>query len=115
VGLHLAEVTDLPFEDREFDKVFSIHSIYFWRYPVAALREIWRVLQTDGLLAITMLPKDRWNEGNPNVAVGTTDCVPYSGPTLVSMLEEAGFQDNQIVNDEDQMKRSNYTITGIKR
>ena len=53
VRLQDGDSSKLPFEDQSFDKAFSIHSIYFWTQPTAALREIWRVLKPNGLLFLT--------------------------------------------------------------
>lgn len=38
-----ANVKSLPFEDEQFDKVFSIHTIYFWDDLSATISEIFRV------------------------------------------------------------------------
>src|SRR6266496_1543988 len=48
------EVLSLPYGDETFDRTFTIHCIYFWAEPMACLREIRRVLQANGLLAITI-------------------------------------------------------------
>lgn len=34
VDLRYGDVINLPFEDNSFDKAFSIHSIYFWPFPL---------------------------------------------------------------------------------
>ncbi len=58
--LKQGEVSSLPYPDRSFDIAFSLHSIYFWPQPVNCLKEIRRVLKPEGLLAITIQPKDKW-------------------------------------------------------
>jgi SAM-dependent methyltransferase len=112
--LRLADVMDLPFNDEVFDKAFSIHGIYFWPDPLVALREIRRVLRIGGSLALTVLPKDRWNETSPDLPVGAPGCIPYAGETLLTLLGAAGFQDTQLHIDPDPMFRSNFTAVGIK-
>jgi SAM-dependent methyltransferase len=52
VDVHLADVAAMPFQDASLDGVLSVHTIYFWRDPVAALREIRRVLRPDGRLVL---------------------------------------------------------------
>jgi len=50
------DVTSLPFADHQFDKILSIHSVYFWPDPERAMAELARVLKPDGLLALTLSP-----------------------------------------------------------
>jgi arsenite methyltransferase len=39
-------VAALPFQDASFDKVFTVHTIYFWTSLEGGCREIYRVLAT---------------------------------------------------------------------
>ena len=43
----------IPFEDALFSKVFTVNTIYFWENPEQLLLEIYRVLQSKGILCIT--------------------------------------------------------------
>ncbi|MFQ6600834.1 class I SAM-dependent methyltransferase [Flavobacterium sp. C3NV] len=43
----------IPFEDNSFNKVFTVNTIYFWQEPEKLLSEIYRVLQSKGILCIT--------------------------------------------------------------
>ena len=52
-----ADANELPFDAESFDKVFSINSIYFWDSPQIVLREIWRVLEPNGQVIISVRPK----------------------------------------------------------
>lgn len=49
-----ANVNRLPFQDENFDKVFSIHSIYFWENLSETFTEIYRVLKPGGYFVITL-------------------------------------------------------------
>jgi ubiquinone/menaquinone biosynthesis C-methylase UbiE len=49
-----ANVNKLPFEDGHFDRVFSIHTIYFWDDLSETLSEIYRVLKPGGYFIITL-------------------------------------------------------------
>lgn len=62
VELRQGDVSSLPYPDDTFDIAFSLHSIYFWHDPFSCLQELRRVLKPGGLLAITIQPKDKWNE-----------------------------------------------------
>jgi ubiquinone/menaquinone biosynthesis C-methylase UbiE len=110
VDLLLGDAKQLPFEDNFFDKAFSIHSIYFWQEPLTALKEIYRVLKPKGKVVLTVLPKERWNEGNPDAPVGTPECRPYTGEELSNLLRQAGFSQTQIKSDANRELRSNYSV-----
>jgi len=62
VDLREADAAHLPYASLSFDKVFSVHCIYFWSDPLATLEELRRVLAPGGRIAITVLPKTRWLE-----------------------------------------------------
>ncbi|MCT4782590.1 MULTISPECIES: class I SAM-dependent methyltransferase [Exiguobacterium] len=48
-----ADLRRLPFPDAQFDRVFSIHTLYFWEDVNAVLAEIERVLVPGGSFVIT--------------------------------------------------------------
>ncbi|HEY7414379.1 MAG TPA: class I SAM-dependent methyltransferase [Ktedonobacteraceae bacterium] len=57
VALLQGDITALPFEDQYFDKIMTIHTLYFWtepHEPSQALNELWRVLKPGGRLVITL-------------------------------------------------------------
>jgi ubiquinone/menaquinone biosynthesis C-methylase UbiE len=55
--LRQARSSKLPFPPSSFDRVFSVHTVYFWTSPAEDLREIRRVLQRDGRLVLTFRSK----------------------------------------------------------
>ena len=93
VDLRHGDVRSLPFEDETFDRVFTIHSIYFWAEPTACLREIRRVSRTNGVLAITILPKDRWASWR---TPPTNVFQLYSAGEVAQLVVDAGFQDARV-------------------
>jgi ubiquinone/menaquinone biosynthesis C-methylase UbiE len=116
VELYCADAAELPFDDMQFDRAFSIHSIYFWREPLRALQEIWRVLHPGGLLALTILPRELWGDGAGIEPVGTPTCRPYSGDELMDLLQEAGFGRLHILADANNpAHKSNYSVIGYKQ
>jgi len=54
VALRHGDLTTLPFAENQFDKIFSIQTLYFWPNPPRALAEIFRVLKPDGVLIVTL-------------------------------------------------------------
>ena len=108
IDLRYGDVTSLPFGNDEFDKAFSIHSIYFWPQPVLALAEILRALKPAGMLALTILPNERMN------ASPEPGFTPYLGDELVALMFKAGFCDVRIASDAHPAHRSNFSVIGMK-
>lgn len=48
----------LPFSDARFDKVYSVHTIYFWKNPADDLGEVARVMKPGGRLALGYRSRD---------------------------------------------------------
>jgi ubiquinone/menaquinone biosynthesis C-methylase UbiE len=115
VKLRYGDAIRLVYDNASFDKAYSIHSIYFWRKPAAALKEIHRVLKPGGSLVMTILPKEKWNTGDSGKYIGMADCTPYSGEEMRVMLLKAGFSSTRIEMDtSDRSSPSNYSVIGTK-
>lgn len=54
----IGNASSMPFENREFELVFSTGSIHHWKKPVECLDEIYRVLKDGGEAWIYDLPSD---------------------------------------------------------
>ncbi len=94
VTLRQGNLMTLPFPDNQFDKVFSIQTIYFWPDPPNALAEIFRVLKRGGRLVITL-------------STGTIDTVEVTGLEQYQLLLEA-----QII---PAMKHLGFTAASIEQ
>jgi len=109
VELRYGDVSSLPYSDQSFDIVFSLHSICFWPKPVDCLKEIKRVLKPDGLLAITIQPKDKWR---PNV--DSSIMTLYFGSEVASLFSEAGYRNIRVETSPQEDKESLECIIGVK-
>jgi ubiquinone/menaquinone biosynthesis C-methylase UbiE len=93
VDLKHGEVLSLPYPDASFDSAFTIHCIYFWAKPLDGLQELRRILKPGGLLAVTIVPKDKWpEERTPPPDLFTL----YSDGEVVQLLSEAGFREVRV-------------------
>jgi SAM-dependent methyltransferase len=109
--LKQGDVTSLPFLDESFDKVFSIHSIYFWTKPVDCLKELRRVLKPGGLLAITIQPKDKWNELQKRESSLRS---LYFSAELAAMFSDAGFREVRVEVCPEPDKFPGECVLGVK-
>jgi SAM-dependent methyltransferase len=56
--LHEATGAQIPYDDASFDRICSVHTVYFWREPQRDFAEIRRVLRPDGKLVLGFRAKD---------------------------------------------------------
>ncbi len=110
VDVRYGDVIQLPFADNSFGKVFSINSIYFWLDPLVAFKELRRVTKSGGLLVITFLPSERWD----NVPAPTADFRPYSSLEIQALLTQAGFSGLRVEADPNLQNRANYSVIARK-
>ncbi|MFC0561907.1 class I SAM-dependent methyltransferase [Halalkalibacter alkalisediminis] len=52
-----SDIEDMPFNDNIFDKVYTVHTIYFWNDLDKGLNETYRVLKQNGALYISIMDK----------------------------------------------------------
>lgn len=109
VDLHQGNVTALPYDSDSFDKAFAIHCIYFWSKPADGLKEFRRVLKPGGLLAITILPKDKWERIPPS------DVFPlYKASDIEQLFTESGLREIQVEASPQPEKFAGVCIRGVK-
>ena len=88
--IRLGEATRLPWDGDRFTAAVAIATFMFWPEPLAALKEIHRVLRPRGRLVIGL----GWNadDGQDHIAhVKKYDIRLYSGREMEGLLDEAGF------------------------
>ncbi len=95
VELNLGESSRLPHEEECFDRVYSVHTIYFWESPAAHLREIRRVMKAGARLVLGFRPKDERTSAN----FPSTVYRFYISDEVRRLLEAAGYEKIEIVED----------------
>ena len=57
-------VEKLSFNDQQFDKVFTLNTIYFWKDPIRVMTEIKRVLKPGGVFVIGLSTREAMEGGD---------------------------------------------------
>ena len=83
-----APAEHLPFAPASFDAALAVNAMFFWRPPVAALREMYRVLRPAGRAVIAVETPDTLAEREADASQGFET---YDAATLVALCREAGF------------------------
>ena len=102
VHLREADVSGLPYEDGHFDLVVALNSHIFWSDLAGGLREILRVLQHGGTLALAggEYFGGKHDKRNRRLASkGRMNCQTL--PELRDALCEAGYSDTEIHEEWD--------------
>ncbi|MDN3586659.1 class I SAM-dependent methyltransferase [Pedobacter aquatilis] len=107
----------LPFEDKIFDKIFTVNTIYFWQNPTEYLKEIKRVLKPTGSLTIAFADKT-FMETLPFTKFGFN---LYDEQRVLTVLETSGFKvlkstkNNEEINSNAgfMVSRDYYVISAV--
>jgi ubiquinone/menaquinone biosynthesis C-methylase UbiE len=109
---------ETPFEDHDFDVIFTINTIYFWSSVDETLMELSRVLKPGGRLYISIRPKEAMKQ-YPVVKYGFQT---FSGEEIEGALHKHGFVNTEVkkIQEPEQdiwgdkgVKHSNI-ISGVK-
>ena len=87
VNFLLTDGKSIPFGDSQFNKIFTVNTVYFWQQPQDYANEIARVLQPGGLAAIAFIPKSTM-QYIPFAKFGFT---LYDAETVANLLATAGL------------------------
>lgn len=107
----LYEGTKLPFEDKAFDKIFTVNTAYFWKEPVEYLNEIYRVLKDNGTFVLTFGQRD-FMETLPFTQFNFT---LYNSDEMEETVSKSHFKRMKISEKEEQVKSKagNETVTRL--
>lgn len=99
-SFHLYDGQKIPFSDNTFHKTLTVNTIYFWKDPEEFIKEIYRVLKPDGLLAISFADKN-FMESLPFTAYGFD---LYSKERIYALAEVAGFKVRDISSTTEKIR-----------
>jgi len=100
VNFHLTNGTDLPFADNQFEKIFTVNTIYFWDRPHHYISEIVRVLKPGGKFVLCFADKT-FMENLPFTKYGFT---LYEIEAVIDLLKNAGFSNGTFEKKTEQIK-----------
>ncbi|WP_343657662.1 class I SAM-dependent methyltransferase [Chryseobacterium sp.] len=109
----------LPFQDRTFDKIFTVNTVYFWENPEAFLNEIYRVLKDEGTFVLTFGQREFMEK----LPFTEYDFTLYSNDEMEELISKSHFKRMKISEKEEEIKsktgnetiRRMYTILTIKK
>ncbi|RSD26688.1 class I SAM-dependent methyltransferase [Mesobacillus subterraneus] len=102
-----ANVKSLPFEDEQFNKVFSIHTIYFWDDLSLTLSEIFRVLKPGGSFILTLC-----DGKNDVIWDGIRKMIDEQ---LIPLMKNKGFYDVEVVKGPNSRQFHTVAVLGKKK
>jgi ubiquinone/menaquinone biosynthesis C-methylase UbiE len=102
-----ANVKSLPFENEQFDKVFSIHSIYFWDELSVAISEIYRVLKPGGSLILTLC-----DGKNGETWDGISSVIDEQ---IIPIMKNKGMLEVSLVRGPNSRQFHTVAVTGKKK
>jgi SAM-dependent methyltransferase len=95
VAVQQADSAQIPYGDESFDRVYTVHTLYFWGDPRAHLREMYRVMK-DGTRIVLGFRSREDKRGVANFP--STIYQFYTGGEVSGFLTDAGFTQVQILN-----------------
>lgn len=115
----LYEGEKLPFEDRTFDKIFTVNTVYFWAQPIEYLNEIYRVLKDNGTFVLTFGQRDFMEK----LPFTQFDFTLYNTDEMEETVSKSHFKRMKISEKEEEVKSKtgnetitrNYTVLTIKK
>jgi ubiquinone/menaquinone biosynthesis C-methylase UbiE len=111
VSIEFADVRQLPFDDKSFDKICTVNTIYFWEDPEVGLREIARVLKSGGKLAIGIRSADKMKD----LPFTQHNFKLYAPEAVRDLLVDVGFSGISIEHRDKDEKFDAVIVTAHAR
>jgi ubiquinone/menaquinone biosynthesis C-methylase UbiE len=110
VQVQLGNVSQLPFPDGSFDRVFTVNTIYFWPNAQQGLGEIHRVLKPAGRAAIAIRSREKME----TYAVTKYGFTLFSPDEVASLMRQAGFHDIRVDHRDRDKLYDQAIVTGVR-
>lgn len=81
------DIANLPFKDKQFNKIFTVNTFYFWEDAKIVLNEIKRVLKDDGFFILSIRPKRSLKQ----FPVTKYNFKIVDTKDIITLLKESGF------------------------
>lgn len=94
----------VPFATNQFDKLFTVNTLYFWENPLSMLTELARVLKPGGTFSLTFAHRS-FMETLPFTPFGFT---LYNPDEVMSLVDQSSFT----LNNEDSQTETVRTKDG---
>lgn len=94
IELQVGDAIKLSYPDNSFDKAFATNVAYFWKDPVATLREIRRVIKPGGRLALYVVSKADMTRFK---VTQTGIYRLYTGDELSTLVSQAEFRQVRVL------------------
>jgi ubiquinone/menaquinone biosynthesis C-methylase UbiE len=110
VTLYRGDVTTLPFVDNQFDKIFTIHTLYFWQDRPRVLAEIFRVLKPSAKLVVTIST----GKTDTAEATGLERYQPILEEQIIPGMKQLGFTQAYIQQGPPSRQFKTTAAIGVK-
>jgi SAM-dependent methyltransferase len=90
----------IPFDDKTFDIVFTVNTLYFWGNPVQLLNDIHRVLKKGGCCYITFAQK-KFMEG---LSFTKNKFIMYDNEEVEVLVSQTPFKLKSMINKSEKVK-----------
>ncbi|HZO75322.1 MAG TPA: methyltransferase domain-containing protein [Ktedonobacteraceae bacterium] len=111
VMLSQGSITALPFEDQQFDKIMTIHTVYFWSESLQAFSELYRVLKPGGRAVITLCTGKINERGEVEVWSSFQSMLEER---VIPGMQQVGFKDVRQERGPDSRQYTNVAVIGEK-
>jgi ubiquinone/menaquinone biosynthesis C-methylase UbiE len=90
IAVKQASSDRIPYPNAHFDRVYAVHTLYFWNNPLIHLGEIRRVMKADGRFVLAFTPRE---DARGVASFPKTVYRFYFVDETKRLLSEAGFRD----------------------
>lgn len=111
VVLAQGSIIALPFADQQFDKIMTIHTVYFWSEASQAFNELYRVLKPAGRVVITLCTGKINEQGEIEVWASFQSILEER---VIPGMQRAGFKAVRQERGPDSRQYTNVAVIAEK-